>query len=131
MTQVVVDASVLVAALADAGPDGQWAATEIAGMDLAAPALLAFEAANIIRRHEAAKIIGSVEASQAHAALVALAVEQWPYDLLAARAWELRRNLTSYDASCVALAERLRVPLLTLDRRIKKVRGVRCEVRVP
>lgn len=40
-------------------------------------------------------------------------------------------NLTSYDASYVALAEMLEVPLVTLDRRLAGAPGLQCEVRVP
>jgi len=43
--------------------------------------------------------------------------ELWPYDLLAARAWELRQNLSIYDAAYVALAETTNLTLVTLDRR--------------
>ena len=58
------------------------------------------------------------QASQAHDDLVALTIEYWPYELLIPRVWELRHNLSSYDASYVALAELIEAPLVTLDRRI-------------
>jgi predicted nucleic acid-binding protein len=108
-----------------------WAAEVCAGATLYAPALLPFECANIIRRHEAAGLIGSDQAAQAHADLLDLAVELWPYETLAARVWELRQNLTSYDAAYVALAEAIDVPLVTFDRRLARASGIRCTVRVP
>ena len=129
--QAVCDASALVALLLDSGPDGRWATNVLAGTELAAPSLLAFEVANIIRRHELAGLVGADQAAQAHADLLDLAIEPWPYELLAARAWELRRNLSSYDASYVALAELLGARLVTLDRRIAGAPGVRCRVDVP
>ena len=46
----------------------------------------------------------------------------------AARCWELRDNVTTYDAAYVALAEALRVPLLTADARLANAPGIRCEV---
>lgn len=129
--RVVCDASVVVAVLLDSGPDGRWATERLTGADLAAPNLLPFEAANIIRRHELAALITADQAAQAHADLLDLAIEQWPYDLLAPRAWELRKNLTSYDASYVALAELLGHALVTLDRRIGRAPGLRCPVATP
>lgn len=128
---VVCDASAVVAVLLDAGPDGRWATEALTGVDLAAPSLLPFEAANIIRRHEVAGLITADQAAQAHSDLLDLAIEQWPYDLLAPRAWQLRRNLTTYDASYVALAEFLGATLLTLDRRIGRAPDLRCTVATP
>ena len=63
--------------------------------------------------------------------LVELAVEQWPYELLASRVWELRNNLSSYDAGYVALAEITGAPLVTLDRHITQAPGLRCAVATP
>jgi|SRR5690625_3789862 len=129
--RVVCDASAVVAILLDAGPDGRWATEAIAGVDLAAPSLLPFEVANIIRRHELAAIVTADQAAQAHSDLLDLAIEQWPYDLLVPRAWQLRQNLTTYDASYVALAELLGTSVVTLDRRIADTPGLRCAVVTP
>ncbi|MFN8132329.1 MAG: type II toxin-antitoxin system VapC family toxin [Solirubrobacteraceae bacterium] len=129
--RVVCDASALVAVLVDGGPGGRWAAQELSGVDLAAPSLLAFESANIVRRHEIAGLISSDQAAQAHADLLDLAIEYWPYDVLAGRAWELRRNLSSYDASYVALAELTGATLVTLDHRIAGAPGLRCPTAAP
>lgn len=129
--RVVCDASAVVAILLDAGPDGRWATEAIAGVDLAAPSLLPFEVANIIRRHELAAIVTADQAAQAHSDLLDLAIEQWPYDLLVPRAWQLRQNLTTYDASYVALAELLGTSVVTLDRRIADTPGLRCTVVTP
>lgn len=129
--RVVCDASAVIALLLDAGPDGRWSTAALTGVDLAAPGLFAFEAASIIRRHELAALITTDQAVQAHADLLDLAVEHWPYDLLAPRAWELRRNLTTYDASYVALAELLDTTLVTLDRGIGRAPDLRCAVATP
>ena len=77
--RVVCDASAVVALLLDGGSAGRWATGALAGADLAAPGLLGFEAANIIRRHELAELINTDQAAQAHADLLDLAIEQWPY----------------------------------------------------
>jgi predicted nucleic acid-binding protein len=129
--RVVCDASALTALLIDGGPDGQWAAAVVAGAELIAPSLVDFETSNIIRRHEAADLISADQAVQAHADLLDLAIERWPYELLATRAWELRLNLSIYDASYVALAELLDVGLVTLDRRIARAPGPRCTISTP
>jgi len=129
--QIVCDASALVALLLDGGSDGQWVTETIAGSDLAAPYLVEFESANIIRRHERAGIIGADQAAQAHVDLLDLAIELWSYELLAARARELRHNLSSYDASYVALAELTGAMLVTLDERIVGAPGLLCEVSTP
>jgi len=131
MPRVVCDASAVVAVLLDAGPDGHWATDALTGVDLAAPSLLLFETANIIRRHELANAISTDQAVQTHSDLVDLAIEEWPYELLAPRAWHLRRNLTAYDASYVALAELLDATLVTLDRRISRAPGLRCMIATP
>lgn len=125
------DASALVALLLDAGLDGRWATVALTGAEIAAPSLMMFEAANIIRRHELARIVSADQAAQAHADMLDLAIEQWPYALLAPRIWELRGNLSSYDASYVALAEYTETTLVTLDRRIGRAPDLRCTVVTP
>ncbi len=129
--RVVCDASALVALLLDSGRDGRWVDEALAGAHLAGPSLLAFETANIIRRHELAGIVSADQAAQAHADLLDLAIEWWPYELLAGRAWELRHNLSSYDASYVALAKMLEATLVTLDQRIGGASGPRCTILTP
>jgi predicted nucleic acid-binding protein len=129
--RVVCDASAVLAALLDSGSDGQWATVRLAEADLFAPTLLPFECANVITRAELSGTVSGEQAAQAHADLLDLAIELWPYDALATRAWELRPDLSSYDAAYVALAEVLAIPLLTLDRRILRAPGITCSVSVP
>ena len=128
---VVCDASAVVAVLLDSGDDGRWATSELAGAELAAPNIIGFEAANIIRRHELAGLISADQAVQAHGDLLDLSIEGWPYELLASRAWELRPNLSIYDACYVALAELIGSALVTLDKRISGAPGLRCAVSTP
>ena len=129
--RVVCDASALVAVLLDGGPDGRWATEAITEAQLLAPALASFEAANVIRRHELAGLVSSDQAAQAHADLLDLVIELWPYELLASRAWELRENLSIYDGAYVALAELADATLITLDRRVGRAPGLRCTVATP
>jgi len=130
-TYVICDSSALTALLLDSGPDGQWVAAFVHDAELGAPTLLGYETANIIRRHEHARLISPDQAAQAHADLLDLAIEHWPHELLALRAWELRKNLSIYDASYVALAELTGAPLATLDRRIGRAPGLRCTIATP
>ncbi len=125
------DASAIVALLLDSGPDGQWVTDTVAGAGLLAPSLLMFESSNVIRRHELAGLVSADQAAQAHADLLALDIELWPYDLLGPRVWELRRNLSCYDASYVAVAELAGAVLVTLDRKISRAPQLWCEVLVP
>jgi len=128
---LVVDASVVVAALIDPGPAGTWAESVLLPGPLAAPHLMPVEAANILRRSALAGDISTDVASLAHQDLVSLRVEYFPYTPFASRAWELRSNVTTYDAWYVALAESLGARLATLDARLSRASGIRCEFTVP
>ena len=129
--RAVVDASVLVAALVDTGEDGTWAEAAISEGPLAAPELALAEATNILRRLEQIGRISQLEATASHRDLRRLDLEMYPFAPVADRVWELRFNLTSYDAWYVALAEVLQFPLVTLDRKLSRASGPRCEVIVP
>ena len=128
----VVDASVLVAALVDSESEGHWATAAISGhRPLAAPELALAEASNILRRLESARHLSRPQASAAQRDLLSLDMECHPFAPVAGRVWELRANLTCYDAWYVALAEALGCPLLTLDRRIGRASGPTCQVILP
>ncbi|GAB4127492.1 MAG: PIN domain-containing protein [Acidobacteriota bacterium] len=128
---VVVDASVVVAALVDGGTLGRWAESILTGHNLAAPHIMPVEVANILRRAELAGDISMETASLAHADLLELSVNLFPYDPFGTRVWELRLNLTANDAWYVALAEALEVNLATLDSRLARTRGPRCRFVLP
>jgi len=128
---LVVDASTIVAALIDNGPAGRWAEQQLAADDLAAPHLMPVEAANVLRRAELNGSISSDITNLVYADLCDLPVDLYDYSPLSGRVWELRSNLTTYDACYVALAEILDAPLVTLDLRLARAPGIRCEVRVP
>ena len=128
---VVVDSSVVVAALIDAGPVGVWAEALMVSGPLAAPHLMPVEVANILRRAALSGGISADVASLAHEDLVSLRVGLFPYSACASRVWELRSNITAYDACYVALAETLGARLATLDTRLSRVAGTRCEFAVP
>ena len=62
--------------------------------------------------------------------LLALPLQRIPHRQLLTRCWELRENLTTYDAAYVALAELLDVVLVTGDKRLSRSPGLRCRVQV-
>lgn len=128
---VVIDASVVAAALLDTGPVGTWAEQLLASGPLAAPHLMPVEVANVLRRSALAADITGDTASLAHQDLLALRVELFPYAVCAARAWELRSNVTAYDAWYVALAETLGAEMATLDKRLVRASGPRCNFVLP
>ena len=128
---LAVDASVVVAALIDNGRVGIWARAQLGGDELVAPHLMPVEAANVLRRAALRGDISQDVASLAHAQLLALAVDLFPYEPFAARVWELRLNVTAHDAWYVALAEAFEVPLATLDGQLSRATGPRCTFAMP
>jgi predicted nucleic acid-binding protein len=127
----VIDSSVLVAALVDTGPLGAWAEEIISAGGLHAPHLALVETTNILRRLELRKEISTAQANGAHEDLLQLDLELFPFHPFAERVWELRHHVTSYDAWYVAIAEGLRLPLATLDRRLAKAKGITCDFLTP
>lgn len=128
---IVVDSSVLIAAVIDAGPQGVWAENLIATEELHAPELARAEATNVLRRLERAKLITTPEASAAYEDLAQLEVQLFPFDPFAERIWSLRHSCTSYDGWYVALAEALKLPLATLDIRLTRAKGPVCRFLKP
>ncbi|MEO6080617.1 MAG: type II toxin-antitoxin system VapC family toxin [Steroidobacteraceae bacterium] len=127
----VVDSSVLVAALIDTGADGDWAERILAAGFLVAPEMVRTEATNVLRRLELAKEIPGPEANAAFEDLMLLELDLLPFDPFAGRVWELRHNITSYDAWYVAIAEAYDLPLATLDEKLCKAAGPDCKFLTP
>lgn len=126
---LVVDATVVVSALIDSGPEGAWASEQLARGPLAAPHHMPVEVANVLRRTALhGEIPGSV-AALALQDLLDMRFELFPFAPFARRAWALRDNITPYDAWYVALAESLNAPLATLDHRLRRAPGCRCTFR--
>jgi len=123
---IVVDASALIEAMLFKGPASERLQQEL----LCAPYLVDVEFVSAIRwnlRH------GNVESQAAHDALeefMAADVLRYTHDWLLGRAWELRENLTPYDALYVALAEALDEVLVTADAGIAKAPGIQARVEV-
>lgn len=128
---IVVDASVVVNALADDGEDGRLARRRLlAGGPLAAPDLVDVETASVLRRRWRSGDLTARRFAAAIDDLGDLDLQRLPTLPLMRRVYELRANVTAYDAVYVALAERLGWALLTADRRLARASGIRCEVEV-
>ena len=128
---IVVDASVLANALGDDAEDGHTARDELrAAGDLAAPDLIDVETVAVLRKRWLAHAISTERFDAAVTDLQRLDFERVPTRRLIRRAYELRANVTAYDATYVALAEALGCELLTADLRLANATGPRCDIRV-
>jgi predicted nucleic acid-binding protein len=127
---IVVDASVLIPALLDDARDGERVRDRLRAERLVAPALIDLEVVSMIKRAARQGALVERRAGQALADLTAIPLRRAPHLSLIARIWDLRHNLSVYDAAYVALAEAIGAPLLTADRRIAGAAGIRCEVEV-
>jgi len=98
------------------------------GRSLHAPHLLDVEVAHVVRRYAATGELDAERGREVLADLADFPLHRYPHDFLLPRIWELRNNLTAYDAVYIALAEALGAPLLTRDRRLAAAPGHRVEV---
>lgn len=128
VTEVVVDASIIVEATVGRA-DTRHTARAALRRGLAAPELLDLEVASALRRAVSQRRLESSEAHLASKGLTTLPrLERFPHLPLLPRVWELRDNFSPYDASYVALAEALGIPLVTADRRLARAAEPFCAV---
>lgn len=121
---IVVDASAALAGLLNDGPARRSLGTE----QLHVPHLIDSDVASVLRREVLAGSLGEHDGWSALDTWRHLAVTRYPVHALLDRVWELRANLSAYDAGYVALAEALDCPLLTADARLTRAPGVRCSL---
>jgi len=128
---IVVDASVLANAIGDdAGAGRQARSLLVQHRDLAAPDLVDVQTSAVFRRRWLAGDLSDERFEQAIDDLARMPLARFPTRALTRRAFELRANVTAYDACYVALAEALEWPLWTADRRLAHASGPRCSVRL-
>jgi predicted nucleic acid-binding protein len=119
---IVVDASILANVIGDDGADGRRARSEVRSAgELAAPDLVDVETVAVLRKRWIAEAVDDLEAIE---------LERYPTLPLMRRSYELRANVTAYDATYVALAEVLGCDLLTGDGRLGRAPGLRCVVKL-
>lgn len=123
---IVLDASAALAGLLNDGHARQLLATE----RLHAPHLVDSEIANALRRRVRANQVTATDAWKALDAWWRLALTRYPTVGLLRRIWDLRDNLSAYDATYVALAETLDCALLTMDSRLSNAPQLRCPITV-
>jgi predicted nucleic acid-binding protein len=127
---LVADASIIASAVADGGRDGIRYRQRLRAQQIAAPDLLRVEVLSVIRRQLS---LGTLDVDQADRAvddLLDLPIAVYPTTSLIRRIWDLRNNLTAYDACYVALAEALGCTLLTADVKLFRAPGTRCPIDV-
>jgi predicted nucleic acid-binding protein len=126
---IVVDASVLAVALIDDADEGTRTRLRLETEDaICAPEIIDLEVASAWRRDLQAGRLTEDRTQQALDDLAAMDLVRMSHRPLMVRIWELRHNLTPYDAAYVALAESLGVTLLTADGRSTRAPSLRCEV---
>ena len=129
---LVADASFVMALLSDSDdPMTTWANDLIDGADLVAPHFMPVEVTSALRNAERREILTPRQTALIHQDLVDLGVELYPFEPFASRVWALRHAASPYDAWYLALAERLEVPLVTLDLRLTRTADARCEFSLP
>ena len=99
--------------------------------ELHAPALIDYEFLAALRRHVGVGQLGASAATDKLESFGQFALERHSIEMLRPRIWMLRHDLTAYDASYVALAEALGIPLLTSDLRLARAASRYCDVMTP
>lgn len=127
---IVVDASCLLELLLNR-PGAQQVLQVLADHDeLCAPGLIDVEVCHILRRYALHREISVLRGKEAVEELAEFPLERYPHTLLVKRMWQLRNNLTAYDAAYVSLAEALDVALVTCDQKLAGVKGHRAKIEV-
>jgi predicted nucleic acid-binding protein len=127
---LVVDSSAVLEALAAHDPATGLVERLAEDGDLHAPHLIDTEILHALRRMLRKGQISSERAHDARTDYTELTLVRYPHEPLNDRVWDLRENLTAYDATFVALAEALDVPLVTCDARLAAAPGSRARIEV-
>jgi predicted nucleic acid-binding protein len=126
---IVLDASCLLELLLQR-PGSKRLATRLVDRreELCAPSLIDVEVCHVVRRYALQGELSAQRGRETIEELAEFPLERYPHTLLLSRMWQLRSNLTAYDAAYVALAEALDAPLLTCDSKLASVTGHRAKV---
>ena len=128
---IVIDASVMANVVGDDGPTGDAARARLAAAGAAsAPDLVDVEVVSVLRKRWLAGTLSVQRFKSAVIDLMDLPLIRYPTAQLMIRAYELRGNVTPYDATYVALAEGLDCTLLTADSRLSRTPAITCQIEV-
>jgi predicted nucleic acid-binding protein len=125
---IVIDASILANLIGDDGTDGDRAREIVDGQELSLPDLADVEVVSVLRRRWLTKTMNARRFAAAIDDLGALPADRYPVLPFMPRAYELRANVSAYDATYVALAELLDCAMVTADRRLASAPGPRCAI---
>ena len=129
MSGYVLDASVAVTALTETGsPAADLLSLEDAVFQV--PSIFDAEVLSALRGLVRGRKFDHTAAADLVVDLMVLPVDRWHMSPLLPRMWELRDNLTPYDAAYVALAELTGTVLVTGDERMTAAPGARCDIQV-
>ncbi len=126
----VIDAGTLIAAFIERDGMGDRAREHLNVDRLAAPELIDIETCSALRQLDLAGRLPTGTATTAMSRLARLSIERHTHSPLLDRCWQLRHNVTPYEAAYVALAEALDVPLVTTDAHLARATGPRCAFEV-
>ena len=121
---IVVDASALIEVLLNTADAPRLAERLFAeGETLHAPHLLDVEVAQVLRRYVLSRLFGAERGVEALEDLADFPIARYSHQPFLPRIWELRHNVTAYDAAYLALAEALAAPLVTRDAKLASATG--------
>ncbi len=129
---MVLDASAAVSIFLNIGPEADDIRQRISRPDetLHVPHLFDVEVLHVLRRHSLSGFLSNTRQRLVLNRLSSTRMTRYPHASFVGRIWELRHNMTAYDAAYVALAEALEAPLVTRDARLARAPGIRTEVEV-
>ena len=126
---IVVDASALIEVLLNTSAASRLVDRLFAqGETLHAPHLIDVEVEQVLRRYALAGMLGAERGAEALEDLADFPMARYPHTPFLSRIWEMRHNVTAYDAAYLALAEALAAPLVTRDAKLASVAGHRARV---
>ena len=127
---IVLDASAAVAVLLNLGARRIRERMEREANDLHVPQIFEIEVINALRHHALRHGISERRGLELLEDLTTLSISRYAHTAMLPRIWELRDNVSAYDAAYIALAETLEAPLVTRDARLARAPGIRAEVEV-
>lgn len=125
---IVLDNSALIEYLVGDNEIGRRVRHLLAGQEVAVPHVIELECLSVLRRLVRHGNLDSIRAEEAFELFRRLPLHRHDHASSLARIWELRHNMTPYDAAFAALAEQVGASLVTADRKFEKTPGLRCQV---